>query len=50
MDYSEAQKVQFGTHMLAKLTGDRWINTRRVFDVAAEVITWAVFPREFVRK
>ncbi|XP_050920273.1 uncharacterized protein LOC127137909 [Lathyrus oleraceus] len=49
MDCSEAQKVQFGTHMLAEETDDWWINTRQVLDVAAEVVTWVVFNREFMR-
>ncbi|XP_050897543.1 uncharacterized protein LOC127104402 [Lathyrus oleraceus] len=38
MDFSKAQKVWFGTHMLAKEADDWWINTRHVVDVAVEVI------------
>lgn len=50
MDYSEAHKVQFGTHMLAEEANDWWINTHQVLDVAVEVVTWAVFSGEFLRK
>ncbi|XP_050897553.1 uncharacterized protein LOC127104412 [Lathyrus oleraceus] len=37
MDFSEAQKVSFNTHMLAKEADDWWSNTRQVVDVAVEV-------------
>lgn len=50
MDFSKAQKVWFGTHMLAKEADDRWISTRHVVDVEVEVVTWVVFRREFLRK
>jgi hypothetical protein len=50
VDFSEAQKVWFGTDMLAKEADDWWINTRQVVDVAVEVVTWVVFRREFLRK
>ncbi|XP_050888519.1 uncharacterized protein LOC127093620 [Lathyrus oleraceus] len=50
MYFSEAQKVRFGTHMLAEEACDWWINIRQVLDVAAEVVTWAVFRGEFPRK
>lgn len=39
MDFSEAQNVQFDTHMLTEEADDWWINTRQVLDVAAEVVT-----------
>lgn len=45
MDYSEAQKVRFGMHMLAEEDDDWWINTRQVLDAAAKVVTWAMFRK-----
>ena len=36
--------------MLVEETDDWWINTRKVLDVAAEVATWIMFQREFLRK
>lgn len=50
MDYFEAQKAWFDTRMLVVEDDDWWINTRQVLDVAAKVVTWAVFIREFMRK
>ena len=50
MACSDAQQVQFGTHMLTKEVEDWWDNTRqRLADVGTE-ITWAVFRDEFLRK
>ncbi|XP_050908969.1 uncharacterized protein LOC127122717 [Lathyrus oleraceus] len=49
MDCSEAQKLRFSMHMLVEESDEWWINTRQVLDVAAEVITWVVFRREFLR-
>ncbi|XP_050897976.1 uncharacterized protein LOC127104875 [Lathyrus oleraceus] len=37
MDFSEAQKVRFGMHMLAEEVDGWWINTRQMLDDAAEV-------------
>ncbi|XP_050876161.1 uncharacterized protein LOC127079837 [Lathyrus oleraceus] len=45
-----SRKARFGTHMLAEEADDRWINTRQVLDVTAEVVTWNVFRRKFLRK
>ncbi|XP_050890008.1 uncharacterized protein LOC127095347 [Lathyrus oleraceus] len=50
MDFSEAQKVRFGSHMLAEEVDDWWVNTRQVLDVATEVVTWVVFCRGNLRK
>ncbi|XP_050877866.1 uncharacterized protein LOC127081680 [Lathyrus oleraceus] len=50
MDFSKAQKVQFDMHMLAKEPDDWWINTCQVLNVATEVVTWAVFSKEFLRQ
>ncbi|XP_050909280.1 uncharacterized protein LOC127123061 [Lathyrus oleraceus] len=36
--------------MLAEEVDDWWINTRQVLDAAAEVVTWVVFHKEFLRK
>ncbi|XP_050891048.1 uncharacterized protein LOC127096532 [Lathyrus oleraceus] len=49
MNCSEAQKVRFGIHMLVEEVDDWWINTRQVLDVATEVVTWAVFNKDFLR-
>ncbi|XP_058741563.1 uncharacterized protein LOC131613940 [Vicia villosa] len=43
MDYTPAQKVRYGTHMLVVETDDWWSETRKE-------ITWAMFCREFLRK
>ncbi|XP_050874961.1 uncharacterized protein LOC127078558 [Lathyrus oleraceus] len=50
IDCYEVQKVWFGTHMFAEEVDDWWINTRQALDVAAEVVTWVVFRRQFLRK
>ena len=50
MDCFEAQKVHYGTHMLAKEADDWWVGTRQRLEAVGEVITWAVFVREFLRK
>ena len=50
MDCSDAQKVRFGTHMLAAEADDWWVETRQRLTVEGEAITWAVFSREFLRK
>ncbi|XP_050890416.1 uncharacterized protein LOC127095826 [Lathyrus oleraceus] len=36
--------------MLDEEADDWWINTRQVLDASAEVVTWSVFSREFLRK
>ncbi|CAJ2651805.1 unnamed protein product [Trifolium pratense] len=50
MDCSEAQMVRFGTHMLADEADDWWVGIRPILEVGEEVITWAVFKREFLNK
>ncbi|XP_058782929.1 uncharacterized protein LOC131657562 [Vicia villosa] len=50
MDCTQAQKVWYGTHMLAVEADDWWLETRQRLEVAGEEITWIVFRREFLRK
>ncbi|XP_050914515.1 uncharacterized protein LOC127129345, partial [Lathyrus oleraceus] len=50
MDCTPAQKVRYGTHMLAVEADDWWLETHERLTVAGEVITWDVFRREFLRK
>ncbi|XP_058721729.1 uncharacterized protein LOC131593298 [Vicia villosa] len=50
MDCTQAQKVRYGTHMLAVEADDWWLETRQRLEVAGEEITWDVFRREFLRK
>ena len=50
MDCTDAQKIRFGTHMLASEADDWWVETRQRLEGEAEEITWAVFRREFLRK
>ncbi|XP_058733471.1 uncharacterized protein LOC131605092 [Vicia villosa] len=47
---TQAQKVWYGTHMLAVEADDWWLKTRQRLEVADEEITWIVFRREFLRK
>lgn len=49
MDYSATQ-IRYGTHMLTGEADDWWIGTRQRLEVVGEVITQAVFMREFLRK
>ncbi|XP_058784063.1 uncharacterized protein LOC131658826 [Vicia villosa] len=50
MDCTQAQKVRYGTHMLAVEADDWWLATRQRLEAAGEEITWDVFRREFLRK
>ncbi|XP_050900594.1 uncharacterized protein LOC127107346, partial [Lathyrus oleraceus] len=50
MDCTPAQKVRYGTHMLAVEADDWWLETHERLTVAGEDITWDVFRREFLRK
>ena len=50
MDCTPAQKVRYGTHMLAVKADDWWLEMRQRLEAAGEEITWAVFRREFLRK
>ena len=50
MDCTPAQKVRYGTHMLALEADDWWLETRGGLETAGEEITWVVFRREFLRK
>src|SRR3954471_1751434 len=49
MDCTQAQKVRYGTHMLAVEADDWWLETRRRLEVAGEDISWIVFRMEFLR-
>ena len=50
MDCEEEYKVRLGTHMLAEEADDWWVSTRHVLEAAGEVVTWALFSQEFLRK
>lgn len=50
MDYTTAQKVKFGTHMLADEVDDWWLAVLQRLETAGEGLTWDVFKREFMRK
>ncbi|XP_058760450.1 uncharacterized protein LOC131633782 [Vicia villosa] len=50
MDCTPAQKVRYGTHMLAVEVDEWWLETRQRLETAGEKITWVVFRREFMRK
>ncbi|XP_058775081.1 uncharacterized protein LOC131649334 [Vicia villosa] len=50
MDFTPAQKVRYGTHMLAKEADDWWLETRRRLEAHGEEITWIAFRMEFLRK
>ena len=50
MDCNEELKVRLGTHMLREEADDWWISTRYVWEATGEVVTWALFKREFLRK
>ncbi|XP_050877262.1 uncharacterized protein LOC127081016 [Lathyrus oleraceus] len=48
MACTEAQKVQFGTHMLSGEAEDWWDNTRQILEAIGTKITWVVFRKEFL--
>ncbi|XP_050889646.1 uncharacterized protein LOC127094932 [Lathyrus oleraceus] len=50
MNCSDAQKVQFGTHMLEKEVKDWWHNTIQRFDKDDIEVTWALFRDAFLEK
>ena len=50
MDCILAQKVRYGTHMLAVEADDWWLETCQRLEAAGENVTWAVFCKEFLRK
>ncbi|XP_058732846.1 uncharacterized protein LOC131604422 [Vicia villosa] len=50
MDCTTAQKVRYGTHMLAKEADDWWLETLARLEFSCEEVTWNVFRREFLRK
>ncbi|XP_058762759.1 uncharacterized protein LOC131636126 [Vicia villosa] len=48
MNYIDAQRVQFGTHMLEKEAEDWWGNTAQRFEEKGFVITWDLFHDAFL--
>ena len=50
MDCTPAQKVRYGTHMLAVEADDWWLETCQRLEAVGENVTWAVIRREFMRK
>ncbi|XP_058774325.1 uncharacterized protein LOC131648597 [Vicia villosa] len=50
MDCTPYQNVCYGTHMLAVEADDWWLETRQRLKTTGEVVTWAVFRREFLGK
>lgn len=50
MNFSEEQKVSFGTYILVGEADDWWMSACRVLENIVEEITWAVLSRKFLRK
>ena len=50
MQCSEAQKVRFGTHMLAEEADDWWVSLLPILEQDGTVVTWAVFRRDIFRR
>jgi len=50
MQYTEAQMVRFGTHILAEEADDWWVSTRPLLENGGERVTWAVIRREFLNR
>jgi len=50
MQCSEAQKVRFGTHMLAEEADDWWVSLLPILEQDGAEVTWAVLRREFLDK
>jgi len=50
MQGSEAQKVRFGTHMLAEEADDWWVSLLHILEQDGAEVTWAVFRREFLAR
>jgi len=48
MECSEAQKVRFGTHMLAEEADDWWVSLFPVLEQDGAVVIWTVFKGEFL--
>jgi len=48
MQCTEAQKVRFGTHMLAEEADDWWVSLLPILEQDGAEVTWAVFKREFL--
>jgi hypothetical protein len=50
MNCIDAQKVQFGTHMLEDEAEDWWNNTRQRFEDDGVEVTWELFKDAFLEK
>lgn len=50
MACTEAQKVQFGLHMLTTEADDWWSNTLQRLEATGSEITWVVFKGEFLEQ
>ncbi|XP_058764744.1 uncharacterized protein LOC131638216 [Vicia villosa] len=50
MGCNEAQKVQFGTHMLEGEAEDWWNNNHQRLEAACSAITWTVFRAELLER
>ncbi|KAL6561072.1 hypothetical protein OROGR_003792 [Orobanche gracilis] len=50
MDCSPAQKVRYGTYVLAVEADDWWLEVRARLEAAGEEITWVMFLKEFMSK
>jgi hypothetical protein len=50
MNCSDAQKMQFGTHVLEKEAKDWWGNTIQRFDEDGTKVTWELFHDAFLEK
>ncbi|XP_050907359.1 uncharacterized protein LOC127120836 [Lathyrus oleraceus] len=50
MTCTEAQKVQFGTHMLSEEAENWWDNTRQRIEVPGAEMTWVRFKTAFLEK
>ncbi|KEH16748.1 Ty3/Gypsy polyprotein/retrotransposon, putative [Medicago truncatula] len=50
MQCSEVQMVRFGTHMLAEEADDWWVSVPPVLENGGEVVTCALFRREFLNR
>src|ERR1044072_3522431 len=50
MNCTDAQKVQFGTHILEKEAEDWWSNTVQRFDEESVEVSWDIFCDEFLEQ
>jgi len=48
MQCEDAQKVRFGTHMLAEEADDWWVSLLPILEQGGVEVTWTMFRREFL--